>query len=318
MERIEQFKVLTNEINMNVASIGTGPPILFLHGFPELWFSWRHQMLSLSKKGYRCIAPDLRGYGDTDAPPEPESYSALHIAGDIVGLLDNLGIDQVFLVGHDWGAFMAWSFCLFRPDRVKAVVNLSVPYIAMNPKKQFLDGFREYYGDLYYMCRFQEQGEMEKEFASIETETVLKKLYTSFGLTPLLIPEEKDGGFKSLPPPETLPSWLTDDVLDFYTKKFDQSGFARGLNYYRSMNTSWKLLIPWSDAQVKVPAKFIVGDLDHPFNLPGMKDYVLNGGFKKDVPLLEEVVIIQDVPHFINQARPDEISDHIYEFIKKF
>ena len=112
-------------------------------------------MLSISSLGYRCIAPDLRGYGDTDAPPSPASYSALHIAGDLVGLLDHLGIDQVFLVGHDWGAVMAWYFCLFRPDRVKALVNLGVAYLPRNPAVKFLDGFRAFFGDEFYMCRFQ-------------------------------------------------------------------------------------------------------------------------------------------------------------------
>ena len=155
MDKIEHSTIPTNGINMHIATIGTGPVVLFLHGFPELWYSWRHQMLFLSSLGYRCIAPDLRGYGDTYAPPSPESYSAIHIVGDLVDLLDHLGIDQVFLVGHDWGATMAWYFCLFRPDRVKALVNLSVVYFARNPAVKFLDGFRAFYGDEFYMCRFQ-------------------------------------------------------------------------------------------------------------------------------------------------------------------
>ncbi|XP_062081014.1 uncharacterized protein LOC133785815 [Humulus lupulus] len=156
MEKIEHSTITTNGINMHVASIGIGPVILFLHGFPELWYSWRHQMLSLSSLGYRCIAPDLRGYGDTDAPPSPASYTALHIVGDLVGLLDNLGIDQVFLVGHDWGAAMAWYLCLFRPDRVKALVNLGVVYIHRNPEVKFFDErFRALIGDDFYICRFQ-------------------------------------------------------------------------------------------------------------------------------------------------------------------
>ncbi|GLT60835.1 hypothetical protein SLA2020_335820 [Shorea laevis] len=129
MEKIEHSTVSTNGINMHIASIGAGPVVLFLHGFPELWYSWRHQLLYLSSLGYRCIAPDLRGYGDTDAPPSAASYTVFHIVGDLVGLLDHLGIDQVFLVGHDWGAIMAWHFCWFRPDRVKAVVSLSVPFL---------------------------------------------------------------------------------------------------------------------------------------------------------------------------------------------
>ena len=155
MEKIEHTTVPTNGINMHIASIGTGPVILFLHGFPELWYSWRHQLFSLSSHGYRCIAPDLRGFGDTDAPPSSASYTALHIVGDLVGLLDHLGIDQVFLVGHDWGAMMAWYFCWLRPDRVKALVSLSVPFFPRNPAMKLLDSLRASLGDDYYFCWFQ-------------------------------------------------------------------------------------------------------------------------------------------------------------------
>jgi len=155
MEKIEHTMVPTNGINMHIASIGTGPVVLFLHGFPELWYSWRHQLLYLSSLGYRCIAPDLRGYGDTDSPPSAASYTVFHIIGDLVGLLDHLGIDQVFLVGHDWGAVIAWDFCTFRPDRVKALVNLSVPFLPRNPAINLVEGFRALFGDDYYFCRFQ-------------------------------------------------------------------------------------------------------------------------------------------------------------------
>ena len=155
MEKIEHTTITANGINMHVASIGTGPVILFLHGFPELWYSWRHQLLSLSSHGYRCIAPDLRGYGDTDAPPSAASYTVFHIVGDLVGLIDHLGIDQVFLVGHDWGAIIAWNFCLFRPDRIKALVNMSVVWFPRNPTINPVDGLRAVFGDDYYVCRFQ-------------------------------------------------------------------------------------------------------------------------------------------------------------------
>ena len=155
MEKIEHSTITTNGIRMHVASIGTGPAVLFLHGFPELWYSWRHQIISLSALGYHCIAPDLRGYGDTDAPPSPASYTVHHVVGDLVGLLDHLGIDQAFLVGHDWGAFIAWHFCLFRPDRVKALVNLSVTFYPRHPTISMAKGLKAFLGDDFYMCRFQ-------------------------------------------------------------------------------------------------------------------------------------------------------------------
>ncbi|KAH7517047.1 hypothetical protein FEM48_Zijuj09G0020300 [Ziziphus jujuba var. spinosa] len=153
MEKIQHSTIKTNGINMHIASIGTGPPVLLLHGFPELWYSWRHQLLSLSSLGYRVIAPDLRGFGDSDAPPSPASYTTPYIVGDLVGLLDHLDIDQVFLVGHDWGATIAWHFGLFRPDRIKALINLSVQYRPRNPAVKFVEGFRALFGDDYYFCR---------------------------------------------------------------------------------------------------------------------------------------------------------------------
>lgn len=155
MEKIEHSTIPTNGIKLHIASVGTGPVVLFLHGFPELWYSWRHQLLSLAGLGYRAIAPDLRGYGDSDAPPSPASYSAHSIVGDLIGLLDHLGIDHVFLVGHDWGAIIAWYFCLFRPDRVKALVNLSVAFRPRNPTRKPIESFKALFGDDYYICRFQ-------------------------------------------------------------------------------------------------------------------------------------------------------------------
>ena len=155
MDKIEHTTVNTNGIKLHIASIGSGPVVLLLHGFPDLWYTWRHQLLSLASLGYRAIAPDLRGYGDSDAPPSAASYTAFHIVGDLIELLNSLGIEQVFLVGHDWGAVMGWYFCLFRPDRVKALVNMSVPFHPRNPSRKPVESMRALMGDDYYICRFQ-------------------------------------------------------------------------------------------------------------------------------------------------------------------
>ncbi|XP_029125769.1 uncharacterized protein LOC109791538 isoform X2 [Cajanus cajan] len=158
MESIVHRRVEVNGIKMHVAEKGEGPVVLFLHGFPELWYSWRHQIIALSSLGYRAVAPDLRGYGDTDAPAPVTSYSVFHLVGDLVALIDSLGVDQVFLVGHDWGAIIGWYLCLFRPDRIKAYVCLSVPFrpfLGRNPHQKTVDMFQALYGDDYYICRFQ-------------------------------------------------------------------------------------------------------------------------------------------------------------------
>ncbi|KAA8548954.1 hypothetical protein F0562_000638 [Nyssa sinensis] len=294
MEGIEHKIVSVNGITMHVAEKGQGPLVLFIHGFPELWYSWRHQIVFLAAHGYRAVAPDLRGYGDTTgAPTSPAHYTTLHVVGDIVALLDAIAPEQdkVFVVGHDWGAFFAWHLCLYRPDRVKALVNLSVAFIPRNPTMKPLEGMRALYGDDFYICRFQEPGDIEAEFAKVGVKGVIKKLLT------YRTPEED---------------------VDYYASKFEQSGFTGGVNYYRMFDLNWELTAPWTGAQVKVPVKFIVGDLDLAYHMIGMKEYIHNGGFQKDVPLLQEVVVMEDTAHFIQQEKPNEINKQIYDFIQKF
>ncbi|CAI0423393.1 unnamed protein product [Linum tenue] len=290
---------------MHVASIGAGPAtILFLHGFPELWYTWRHQLLSLSALGYRCIAPDLRGYGDTDAPSSPAKYTAFHIVGDLIGLLDALEVDKVFLVGHDWGAAMAWYFCRLRPDRVTAVVNLSIPP-NRNPDS--------------VLNVLQEVGKAEEEFAEVETGKMMVKLFTLFSKPdPPMVPRETR--FRGLPDPPSLPSWLSEEDIQYYASKFNKTGFTGGLNYYRAFPLTGELMGPWAggDCKYTVPAKFIVGDQDVAYGMVGLKDYIHSEEFKKEVPLLEEVVVMKGVPHFPNLVKPQEITQHIYDFIKRF
>lgn len=158
-EELQHKTVIVNGINIHIAEKGTSqsPLILFIHGFPDLWYSWRHQITALASLGYRCIAPDLRGFGDTDVPASPTSYTSLHVVGDLIGVLDAVAGDEdkVFVVGHDWGAMIAWSLCLYRPERIKAVVNLSVSFTPRNPKRKPLETLRAVYGNDYYISRFQ-------------------------------------------------------------------------------------------------------------------------------------------------------------------
>lgn len=318
MDKIEHRTVSVNTITIHIAQIGepTKGTILFLHGFPELWYSWRHQLLSLSSAGYRAVAPDLRGYGDSHAPPSAAAYTAFHVIGDLVALLDLLSVDQVFLVGHDWGAVIAWNFSLIRPDRVKALVNLSVPYMPRNPKMKPTHGFRLAFGDDFYICRFQEPGDIEEEFASIDTARILKQFFASNDSQPPCIPKGRLA--RSAEKPITLPPWLSEDDINYYAEKFKQKGFTGGLNYYRALDLTWELMAPWTGLQIKVPVKFIIGDQDISYNFPNTKDYIHKGGFKRDVPLLEDVVIMAGVAHFINQEKPEEVSKHIQQFFDKF
>ncbi|KAK3441125.1 hypothetical protein EUGRSUZ_B01579 [Eucalyptus grandis] len=317
METIKHRTVKVNGVNLHVAESGEGPLVLLIHGFPELWYTWRHQILGLAALGFRAVAPDLRGYGDSDAPAAADAYTALHVVGDLVGLLDAEGEEKAFVVAHDWGALMAWYLCLLRPDRVKAMVSLSVPWMPRNPGMKPLDGYRAAYGDDYYMCRFQEPGEIEAQFAEMGTRRVLEGVLTYRIPGPLFLVKGKGFGHP-VDDPVVLPSWLTQKDVDYYVDKFEKKGFTGGINYYRNMNRNWELMAPWDGAQVKVPVKFIVGELDLVYHMPGVKDFIHKGGFKKMVPLLEEVVVMEGVAHFLNQERPQDTTQHIYDFLSKF
>ncbi|PON62012.1 Epoxide hydrolase-like [Parasponia andersonii] len=320
MEGIQHRIIKVNGVNLHVAEKGHGPVILFLHGFPELWYSWRHQIVALASLGYRAVAPDLRGYGDSDAPRSPSSYTCLDIVGDLIGLLDAIAADQdkVFVVGHDWGALIAWYLCLFRPDRVKALVNLSVVFNPRNPQKKPLSVMRAVCGHDYYICRFQEVGVIEAELAQIGTKRVLKEFLSYRTPGPLFLPKDKGFGKEASDSPAGLPFWLSEEDFNYYVTKFDKTGFTGGINYYRNIDRNWELVAPWTGTQIKVPVKFIVGDLDLTYNSFHTKDYIHKGGFKRDVPFLQELVIMEGVGHFINEERPDEINKHIYEFFNKF
>ncbi|KAJ4831341.1 hypothetical protein Tsubulata_033241 [Turnera subulata] len=316
MEGISHRMVSVNGINMHIAEKGEGPVILFLHGFPELWYTWRHQILALSSLGYHAVAPDLRGYGDTEGPASSTSYTCHHIVGDLIALVDHLGVEKVFLVAHDWGAQVGWYLCLFKPDRVKGFVCLSVPYRPRNPKMKPVEGMRLVFGDDYYMCRFQEPGHIEAEIAQAGTAEVLKKILTDRKPGPPCLLKENPFGIDPKNP-ISLPSWFTEEDLAYYANKFNQKGFTGALNYYRAIDLNWELTAPWTGAEIKVPVKFVVGDLDMVYTTPGMKEYVDNGGFKRYVPLLEEIVVMEGVGHFINQEKAEEINTHIYDFITK-
>ncbi|RCV40096.1 hypothetical protein SETIT_9G024200v2 [Setaria italica] len=320
---IRHRTVEANGIAMHVAEAGDeGSPrvVVFLHGFPELWYSWRHQMEHLAARGYRCVAPDLRGYGATDAPPDVASYSAFHVVGDVVALLDALGLHKVFVVGHGWGAITAWYLCLFRADRVTALVNASAPFMrhvfirAGAAAVKTTDHYNRTYGPTYYICRFQEPGVAEREFSPANARYLMRQILCN------RFSPDASGGDKpgSTTDDEPLPPWLTEADLDHYASEFERTGFTGGLNYYRNMDRNWELAAPWADAKVLVPTRFVIGDGDLTYHYPGIQDYIHKGGFKADVPLLEDVVVIPGAGHFIQQEKAGEVSEHIHDFISRF
>ncbi|PHT82397.1 hypothetical protein T459_15412 [Capsicum annuum] len=283
-------------------------------------YSWRHQMVYLAERGYHAVAPDLRGYGDTTGAPvnDISKFSLFHLVGDLItALLEAIdpNEDNVFVVAHDWGAIIAWHLCLFRPDKVKALVNLSVHFSPRNPHMNWVEWFKALYGEDHYILRFQVPGEIEAEFSPYGVKAVHKKFLTFRGPGPFYFPKGK--GIDAVPDaPAALSSWLSEEGLDYFASKFEKTGFTGPVNYYRALPL--ELIASWTGAQVKVPTKFIVGEFDLVYRIPRAKEYIHSDGFKKDVPLLEEVVVVEGAAHFVNQERPDEINKHIYDFIQKF
>ncbi|XP_023768705.1 uncharacterized protein LOC111917257 [Lactuca sativa] len=322
MESIEHKTVSANGLDIHIAEKGEGPLILFLHGFPELWYSWRHQILYFADHGYRAVAPDLRGYGDTMGAPvnDHTKFTIHHLVGDLIGLLDAITSEgeKAFVVGHDWGAFIAWHLCMFRPERVKALVNLSVPFLPRNPKRDMVEMLTDAYGEDHYMTRFQEPGEIEAELAKLGTRTAVKKFLTFREPEPWYFPKGKGFHYSPGDAPVTLPPWLSEQDVDYFATQLQKTSFSGGINYYRAFHLHWELTAAWQGAKVMVPSKFIVGNLDLVYHMPGIKDYIHNGGFQKDVPFLDDVVVMEGAAHFINQEKPHEINQLIIDFLHKF
>nr|AFK46496.1 unknown [Medicago truncatula] len=314
MSEVNHQSIKTNGINIHVAEQGTGPLVLLLHGFPEIWYSWRHQLNYLAQNGYHAVAPDLRGYGDSDSPINSDSYTLHHIVGDLIGLLDHFGEHKAYVVGSDWGANIGWHLSLSRPDRVKGFVALGVPYFPRSPTDKTVETIRKVYGDGAHVCQFQEPGRAERAFARYDCLTVMKKFllitWTHFITAP---PGMEIVDF--LPTPSVLPSWITEEELMVFADKFQESGFTGAFNYYRAMDLSWELLAPWQGSKITVPTKFIAGDKDVGFQNGGTKDFVEGGIFKSLVPNLE--VVILDGHHHIHQEKAQIVSEEILSFIRK-
>ncbi|KAL6599830.1 hypothetical protein ACP70R_045481 [Stipagrostis hirtigluma subsp. patula] len=310
---VRHWNAAVNGVSLHVAEQGptAGPAVLLLHGFPELWLSWRHQMAALAARGFRALAPDLRGYGDSDVPADPAVYTIFDIVGDLVALLDHLRLPKVFVVGHDWGSQVAWNLSLFRPDRVRAVVALGIPFFPRGPR------LTEPYaalGDRYYIVQFQEPGRAEKAFGRYDVATVLKKFY-SIEIDELVAPpgvEIIDFLQASSSP---LP-WMTEEELGQFAEKFQKSGFTGPLNYYRMLETDFKLTAPWSGAKITVPAKFILPKKDIGLKSFGTEQYVKSGDLKANVPDLEIAII--EGHHFVQQEQAERVNTEILSYFEKF
>jgi pimeloyl-ACP methyl ester carboxylesterase len=243
MVELKHRFIETNGIRMHIAECGSGPLVLLCHGFPESWYSWRHQLQALAEAGFRAVAPDMRGYGQTDRPEAIEQYTLLHLVGDMVGLLDALGADTAVIAGHDWGAPVAWHSALLRPDRFSEVIGLSVPFWPRSPVRP-TSLMPQTDDALFYQLYFQTPGVAEMELERDVSRSIRTLLYSASGDSPRrenaaasgqqvgMVPRE--GGFLSrMAEPASLPPWLTEADVAYYVEEFTRTGFRGGLNCSR-------------------------------------------------------------------------------------
>ncbi|NOG73404.1 alpha/beta fold hydrolase [Roseicella sp. DB1501] len=311
---IRHRTIAANGIRLHLAEAGEGPTVLLCHGFPEAWHSWRHQMAALAAAGYRAIAPDMRGYGGTEAPAAVEDYTLLHLVGDMVGLLGALEIPRAVIVGHDWGAPVAWNAALLRPDLFHAVAALSVPYAPRGPVSPF-EALRRAGRRNFYQLWFQPAGQAEAQLEADPALTLRRTFYTLSGDPPEAqrwnpdLPE--DGFLASLHEPPAPPAWMPPAELAQYVETYRHTGFRGGLNWYRNIERNWALMAPFLGAKVTVPALFLAGSRDPVLGWAGKAVEAL----PRTAPALRDRVIVEGAGHWVQQEAPEAVNAALLGFL---
>ena len=319
MTEIAHRFVETNGIRMHIAEAGEGPLVVLCHGFPESWYSWRHQLVALAEAGFHAVAPDQRGYGQTDKPEAIEAYTQLHLVGDIVGLVEALGEEAAVVAGHDWGAPVAWNASVLRPDVFRAVIALSVPYNARAGKIPPTEAMKQRFADrFFYQLYFQEPGKAEAELEADVRRTMRMLLYAASGDAPA------GDGLGSLPktatflqgladPGDDLPGWLSAADLDVFTGEFERTGFRGGLNWYRNIDRNWELMGAFNGAKATPPSLFITGDRDLVVAMsgPGFLDRL-----RESAPNLRDALMLPGVGHWTQQEAPEAVNAAMIGFLR--
>ena len=322
MSEISHRFIEPNGIRLHVAEAGSGPLVVLCHGFPESWYSWRHQLPALAEAGFHAVAPDMRGYGQSGRPEAIDQYTLLHLVGDMVGLLDALGADKAVIAGHDWGAPVAWHAALLRPDRFRGVVGLSVPFRPRGTVRP-TTAMPQTEDALFYQLYFQEPGVAEAEFERDARVSLRTILYSASGdalrrdwggaAASVVGMVSRQGGFLSaMLNPAALPSWLSEADIDFYAGEFARAGFRGGLNWYRNIDRNWDLLAPFAGARVTVPALYIAGDRDLVVAFRGMDQLLPN--LAKFVPQLRQTIMLPGCGHWTQQERASEVNAAMIDF----
>jgi len=307
--------VSANGIELFVLEQGQGPLVILCHGWPELSYSWRHQIPALAEAGFHVVAPDMRGFGRSSAPAEIDAYSIFDTVGDMVALVAALGEKEAVIVGHDWGAPVAWHAALFRPDIFTKVAGLSVPP-PFRGRSRPLDALRAGGITNFYWQYFQPPGVAEAEFerdVSTTMKAVLAGRRVSDPAKGLFI-EDGKGFLGDVDTGKPLPSWLSEADLAYFTSVYKTSGFRGGLNWYRNMDRNWELLACVADKKIAVPALFMVGERDVVFDFPGMRQTVAQ--LSERVPMLRETIVLPGCGHWTQQERAADVSAAMIRFLR--
>ena len=304
-----------NGLSMHVVEQGEGAPVVFCHGFPELWYSWRHQIPAVAEAGFRAIAPDQRGYGRTTAPPEIPAYSQEHLCADLVALLDTLNLEQAVFVGHDWGGAVVWNMALHYPERVAAVAGVNTPFFPQAPGP-ILELRKDEPGIWDYQFYFQEPGVAEGELEA-DVEQTFRLLFrgsdpadefdllAGFGTV-----RERGGVMVGYPSDAPLSTMLTPEELQVFVDEFSRTGFRGGLNWYRVSQESWEWGKTTKDRKVECPALMVTAGKD-PVLTPA-----LAAGMEERVPNLSRGHI-EECAHWTQQERPEELNGILIDWLSR-
>lgn len=319
-----EFRMIeTNGIRVRAAMQGEGPLVVMVHGFPESWYSWRHQMAPLAAAGFTACAIDVRGYGGSDKPHATEAYSMANITADVAGVIDALspGAPAV-VIGHDWGAPIAWHTAVLHPGKVRGVAGLSVPYYALPPaplshifKAMFTDQ-----GKFFYMAYFQQEGVAEAEFEA-DVRGALRRLYYAASADA----DGRWGGgdkpvgepmLQGLPDPDPFPPWLTPADIDYFVGEFERSGFRGPINRYRNFERDWAMMNGVADRIIHQPSLFIAGANDMVLKMFG------DGSVDTLVANMQAVLsdfrgarIVPNCGHWTQQEAPDATTGHLIDWL---
>jgi pimeloyl-ACP methyl ester carboxylesterase len=303
-------------VQLRVVEAGDrGAPVVVLaHGFPELAYSWRHQIPVLAEAGYHVLAPDQRGYGGSSRPDQIDAYDIRALTTDIVGLLDDVGAEKAVWIGHDWGAPVVWHAPLLHPDRVAAVAALSVP---ATPRSQVAptQAWRKTFGEsFFYILYFQEPGVADAELNGDPARAIRRLMGglrtdgdPAAGMR--MVAPGPEGFIARLPEPDALPDWISQDELDHYISEFSRTGFTGGLNWYRNFDRNWEITADLADAKISVPCLFIGGSADPvlAFTRADRAGEIVSGPYRQ--------VMIEGAGHWLQQERPDEVNTVLLEFL---